>query len=88
MEPFTEKKTKGLEEKKLPSYAGEDLDTFKSDIEDNLDQIKEKNPLILFRMRTDVLMASKLALEKGLQHKLRLGGLPACVRPEYGVIFL
>lgn len=43
-----------------------------------------QDQLVLFRRRADVLMASSYCSSQGLEHRLRLSGLPVIVRPFLG----
>lgn len=43
-----------------------------------------QDQLVLFRRRADVLMASSYCSSEGLEHRLRLSGLPMVVRPFLG----
>lgn len=45
---------------------------------------KLQDQLVLFRRRADVLMASSYCSSQGLEHRLRLSGLPVTVRPFLG----
>ena len=42
--------------------------------------------LVLFRRRVDVLMASSYCSIKGVQHRLRMSGVPTMVRPWIGMV--
>jgi len=86
MKPFSIEKLENWR-KKIHEYTDEKLEGFKSHIEQNLDEIKKNEPLILFRKRSEVLSSSSIAHQKNLKHKLRLGNLPVCVLPEYGTLF-
>ena len=43
--------------------------------------------LVLFRRRADVLMASSYCSGAGVQHRLRMSGIPAVIRPWIGWLF-
>lgn len=55
-----------------------------SDIPDFLKRASDGSTLVLFRRRADVLMASSYCSEAGVQHRLRISGTPAVVRPWIG----
>lgn len=56
-------------------------------IADHLATLKEESLLVLFRRRADVLIASSYCSSKGVQHRLRMSGLPLVVRPWVGWLF-
>ena len=43
--------------------------------------------LVLFRRRADVLMTSSYCSERGVQHRLRMSGVPIVIRPWIGWLF-
>lgn len=47
-----------------------------------------ESPLVLFRRRADVLMASSYCSSNGVEHRLRMSGTPLIVRPWLGWLFL
>ena len=56
-------------------------------IAEHLATLKEESLLVLFRRRADVLIASSYCSSKGVQHRLRMSGLPLVVRPWVGWLF-
>ena len=56
-------------------------------IAEQLATLKEESLLVLFRRRSDVLIASSYCSSKGVQHRLRMSGLPLVVRPWIGWLF-
>ncbi len=51
---------------------------------DFLNRTHNKSMLVLFRWRADVLFASSYCSNSGLEHRLRMSGLPIVVRPWLG----
>ena len=62
--------------------ANERLDRFDAK---ELEQFQ--NALVLFRRRSEVLMASSFANSEGIGHRLRMSGLPVMVLPWFGRVF-
>ena len=56
-------------------------------IAEHLATLEEESLLVLFRRRADVLIASSYCSSKGVQHRLRMSGLPLVVRPWVGWLF-
>ena len=56
-------------------------------IAEHLATLKEESLLVLFRRRADVLITSSYCSSKGVQHRLRMSGLPLVVRPWVGWLF-
>ncbi len=44
----------------------------------------QNDALILYRMRGDVLLRSSLLMGEGIQHRVRMSGLPVCLAPWIG----
>jgi hypothetical protein len=57
--------------------AGFDVDLFK----------EYQSALVLFRKRGEVLRASSMASSSGVAHRLRLGGMPQCIKPWIAQMF-
>ena len=88
-----------IEELRLDIYVNQriDADTFKQRREiivekanarlDNFDakELRQfQNALVLFRRRSEVLMASSFANSEKIQHRIRMSGLPTMVHPWLG----
>jgi len=58
-----------------------------SDIPPFLTRVNDASTLVLFRRRADVLLASSFCSEARVEHRLRLSGTPAVVRPWLGWLF-
>ena len=56
-------------------------------IAEHLARHKDKSLLVLFRRRVDVLLASSFCSGAGVQHRLRMSGVPTVVRPWIGWLF-
>ena len=56
-------------------------------IAEHLAHYQDESLLVLFRRRADVLMASSYCSGAGVQHRLRMSGLPLIVRPWIGWLF-
>ena len=56
-------------------------------IAEHLTTLEGESLLVLFRRRADVLIASSYCSSKGVQHRLRMSGLPLVVRPWIGWLF-
>ena len=44
------------------------------------------NAFVLYRRRSDVLLASSILISRGIPHRVRMSGLPACLAPWIGVL--
>ena len=90
-----------MEELRLDIYVndGINLDAFKrrrgiivEKANESLDRFDAKelrefdNALVLFRRRSEVLMASSLASSERIRHRIRMSGLPSVVRPWLGCL--
>lgn len=51
---------------------------------DFLTRVQDSSMLVLFRHRADVLFASSYCSEAGIEHRLRMSGLPIVVKPWLG----
>jgi hypothetical protein len=51
---------------------------------DFLTRVQDSSMLVLFRHRADVLFASSYCSDAGIEHRLRLSGLPTIVKPWLG----
>lgn len=51
---------------------------------DNVALAELKDTFILYRRRCDVLLTSSLLTQNGIQHRLRMSGLPVCLTPWIG----
>ncbi len=72
----------------ISDCAHKDLGQFSyQKIADLLKSLGRKPLLVLFRRRADVLMASSYCSGAGVQHRLRMSGVPAIVRPWIGWLF-
>ena len=49
-----------------------------------LTRVQDRSMLVLFRHRADVLFASSYCSEAGIEHRLRMSGLPTVVKPWLG----
>ena len=91
-----------MEELRLDIYVNEniDIDTFKKRREIIVEKANEQlgqfdpkelktfqNALVLFRRRSEVLMASSLANSGNIRHRIRMSGLPPMVHPWLGRLF-
>ena len=56
-------------------------------IAEHLARYKKESLLVLFRRRADVLLASSFCSGSGVQHRLRMSGVPTVVRPWIGWLF-
>ena len=56
-------------------------------IAEHISHVNNESTLVLFRRRADVLLASSFCSGMGVQHRLRMSGLPAAVRPWIGWLF-
>ena len=56
-------------------------------IVEHLARHESESLLVLFRRRADVLIASSFCSSRGVQHRLRLSGVPTVVRPWIGWLF-
>ena len=56
-------------------------------VADLVSDLEEDSLLVLFRQRSEVLMASSYCSSSGIQHRLRLSGLPPVVHPWIGWLF-
>ena len=68
--------------------AHQDLGQFSyKEVAELLKGLGGKPLLVLFRRRADVLMASSYCSGAGVQHRLRMSGIPAVIRPWIGWLF-
>ena len=56
-------------------------------VADLVSDFQDDSLLVLFRRRSEVLMASSFCSRSGVQHRLRLSGLPPVVQPWIGWLF-
>ena len=56
-------------------------------IAEHLAHYQDESLLVLFRRRVDVLLASSFCSGMGVQHRLRMSGVPTIVRPWIGWLF-
>ena len=56
-------------------------------IAEHLARYENESLLVLFRRRVDVLLASSFSSGSGVQHRLRMSGVPTVVRPWIGWLF-
>ena len=56
-------------------------------IAEHLTRYEDESLLVLFRRRADVLLASSFCSRSGVQHRLRMSGVPTVVRPWIGWLF-
>lgn len=56
-------------------------------IAQHLARLEDESLLVLFRRRADVLLASSFCSGSGVQHRLRMSGVPTVVRPWIGWLF-
>ena len=91
-----------IEELRLDIYVNEDVDVeafnrrreiILEKSSERLDQFDTKElkdfqkALVLFRRRSEVLMASSFANSEGIQHRIRMSGLPQTIIPWLGQLF-
>jgi len=59
-----------------------------SEVAELLSESSDESMLVLFRRRADVLYASSYCSNAGVEHRLRLSGLPLIVQPWIGWLFV
>ena len=72
----------------ISETAAENLGSISYDkIAEHLARHEDESQLVLFRRRSDVLLASSYCSSLGVQHRLRMSGVPTVVRPWIGWLF-